>query len=156
MTVSPDLIHPSPATYLKTPKLFLSCFSNSPPFTKYTLYNLPSDYQIVEIFHILQLFWCMIVCSVDGWIARNPHYLISFHNYVHSTESSNLSCCTNQALKYNFISATTITKCCKSCTMHHAARYKLYMHHAARYKLFPDLLQHDASAANTMFYCQCI
>jgi len=29
------------------------------------------------------------------------------------------------------------------------------MHHT-RYKLFPHLLQHDASAANTMIYCQCI
>ena len=136
MTVSSDLIHPSPASYLRTHKLFLSCFSNSLPFTMYTLYNLSPDYQIVEIFHILQLFWCMIICSVGGWMSRDPHYPISFHNHVHSTESSNLNCCTNHALKYHFVSATTITKCCKSCTMHHA-----------RYKLFPDLLQHDTSAS---------
>jgi len=42
---------------LKTPKLFLSCFSNSPPFTTYTSNNLPPYYQIIEIFHILQLRW---------------------------------------------------------------------------------------------------
>ena len=145
MTVSSDLIHPSPASYLKTLKLFLSCFSNSPSFTIYPLYNLSTDYQIVEIFHILQLIWCMIICNVDGWLFSDSHYLISFHNRVHSTESSNLNCCTNHALNYNFVSGTTNTKFCKSCTMHHA-----------RYKLFPDLQQHDTSAANTVFYCQCI
>lgn len=36
--------HPSSASDLKTLKLFLSCFSNSPPFSTCTLYNLPSDY----------------------------------------------------------------------------------------------------------------
>ena len=39
MTISSDLIHPSPASYLKTLKLFLSRFSNCPRFTTYILYN---------------------------------------------------------------------------------------------------------------------
>ena len=147
VTVLPDLIHPSAASYLKTPKFFLSCFSNSPPFTMHILYNLQSDYQIVEIFHTLQLFWSMLICSVDGWMDVSRSTLPNFFPQscpFHRTFQ--LKLLYKSSCHVSFSLPTTITKCCKSCTMHHEAQYKLP----------PHLLQHDTSAANTMCYCWCI
>ena len=116
-------------------------------FTMYTLYNLPSHYQIVEIFHILQLFWCMLICSVDGWMDVSRSTLPNFFPQsclIHRTIQLKLQYKSSPQVSFSL--ATTITKCCKSCTLHHVAQYKLS----------PPLLQHDTSAANTMCYCRYI
>jgi len=64
------------------------------------------DTQIVEIFHILQLF--LIYHLYWGWMPWNSHYLSFFHIHFHSKASSKCKESIHHGLQYGFLASIMI------------------------------------------------